>query len=53
MLRDGRVTASGPLERVMTEETLSATFGMPLALRHEDGRWAARRRNRGRRAAAT
>jgi iron complex transport system ATP-binding protein len=53
MLREGRVTAAGPLERVMTEETLSATFGMPLVLQHQDGRWAARRRIRGPRAAAT
>ena len=51
MLREGRVTAIGPLERVMTEETLSATFGMPLVLRHEGGRWAARRRTRSRRTA--
>src|SRR3954449_3222328 len=35
MLREGRVTASGPLERVLSEETLAATFGMPLVLRHE------------------
>jgi hypothetical protein len=28
----------------MTEETLSATFGMPLLLQYADGRWAARRR---------
>ena len=48
MLRDGRVTASGPLERVMNEETLSATFGLPLRLEHEAGRWAARRRLRSR-----
>src|SRR4051812_18711812 len=47
MLREGRVTASGPLERVLSEETLSTTFGMPLLLQHEDGRWAARRRVRG------
>ena len=29
---------------VLTEEHLSETFGMPLVLQHEDGRWAARRR---------
>jgi iron complex transport system ATP-binding protein len=51
MLREGRVTAIGPLERVMTEESLSATFGMPLVLRHEGGRWSARRRTRSRRSA--
>ncbi len=45
-LRKGQVVAAGPLEQVMTEEVLSATFGMPLKLWHEDGRWAARRRVR-------
>jgi iron complex transport system ATP-binding protein len=44
LLRGGKVVASGPLEYVMTEEIVSATFGMPLVLSHEDGRWAARRR---------
>ena len=44
MLREGRVVVSGPLERVLTEETLSETFGMALQLEHADGRWAARRR---------
>ena len=46
LLRHGRVMAAGPLERVLTEEVVSATFGMPLQLSHEDGRWAARRRAR-------
>jgi len=46
MLRGGKVVAQGPLEHVMTEEVVSATFGMPLVLSHEDGRWAARRRTR-------
>jgi iron complex transport system ATP-binding protein len=46
LLRDGGVVAAGPLERVLTEEIVSATFGMPMTLRHEDGRWAARRRSR-------
>jgi iron complex transport system ATP-binding protein len=44
MLREGRAVASGPLERVLTEEALSETFGMPLVLQYADGRWAARRR---------
>ncbi len=48
MLREGRVTAIGPLERVMTEASLSETFGMPLVLHHEAGRWSARRRLRSR-----
>ncbi|HEU4513992.1 MAG TPA: ABC transporter ATP-binding protein [Nocardioidaceae bacterium] len=46
LLRKGRIVASGPIERVLTEEVISATFGMPLQLSHEDGRWAARRRVR-------
>jgi iron complex transport system ATP-binding protein len=46
LLRKGRMVASGPVEHVLTEEVVSATFGMPLQLRHEEGRWAARRRVR-------
>ena len=46
LLRKGRIVASGPMEEVLTEEIISATFGMPLRLTHEDGRWAARRRVR-------
>jgi iron complex transport system ATP-binding protein len=46
LLRKGRIVASGPIEQVLTEEIISATFGMPLRLTHEDGRWAARRRVR-------
>jgi len=46
MLRAGRVVASGLLEHVVTEANLSATFGMPLVLDHEDGRFSARRRPR-------
>jgi iron complex transport system ATP-binding protein len=46
LLRQGRAVAAGPLEYVMTEEILAATFGMPLQLHHDDGRWAARRRVR-------
>jgi iron complex transport system ATP-binding protein len=46
LLREGKVVAAGPLEYVLTEDIVSATFGMPLQLTHEDGRWAARRRAR-------
>jgi iron complex transport system ATP-binding protein len=46
MLRQGKVVAAGLLEEELNEANLSATFGMPLALWHEDGRWAARRRTR-------
>jgi len=48
MLRDGAVVAAGLLEQELTEDNLAATFGMPLQLVHEDGRWAARRRTRAR-----
>ena len=44
LLREGRVVASGLLDDVLTEQTLSATFGMPLVLHAADGRWSARRR---------
>jgi iron complex transport system ATP-binding protein len=43
LLRQGRVVAQGPVDDVLTESTLSAAFGMPLALSQADGRWAARR----------
>ena len=46
LLRQGRVMASGLLEHVITEPHLAATFGMPLAVTHEDGRWSARRKSR-------
>ena len=46
LLREGRVVAEGPLERVLTAEALSATFGMPLVVTGADGRWTARRETR-------
>jgi iron complex transport system ATP-binding protein len=46
LLRGGSVVAAGPLGEVVTEANLTATFGMPLVLSHEDGRWSARRRTR-------
>jgi iron complex transport system ATP-binding protein len=42
LLRGGRIRAAGPLPEVLTAATLSATFGLPLALDHHDGRYAAR-----------
>lgn len=44
MLRRGAVVDAGPMEEVVTEDILSATFAMPLLLTREDGRFAARRR---------
>jgi len=46
LLKEGRVVASGPLERVITAEALSRTFGMQLRVTHEDGRFTARRQDR-------
>jgi iron complex transport system ATP-binding protein len=46
LLREGRVVAQGPLEWVLTERNLSATFGLPLVLQQTAGRYAARRRQR-------
>jgi iron complex transport system ATP-binding protein len=46
LLRDGGVVAIGPVREVITEENLSATFGLPLVLRYEAGRFSARRRAR-------
>jgi len=48
LLRSGRVVASGPLETALTEESLSDTFGLPLALTRSDGRYAARAASAGR-----
>jgi iron complex transport system ATP-binding protein len=42
LLRDGAVVAAGPLEQTLTAENLSATFGMPIALTADAGRYAAR-----------
>ncbi len=39
MLRDGRVLAQGPLEDVLTSDSLSACFDLPLELEHRNGRW--------------
>ncbi len=44
LLRAGEVVAQGPVDEVITAINLSATFGMPLLVRYEDGRWSARRR---------
>jgi iron complex transport system ATP-binding protein len=41
LLRDGGVVAQGLLKDTVTDENLTATFGLPLSVRHEDGRFAA------------
>ncbi|MEV1203218.1 ABC transporter ATP-binding protein [Microbispora rosea] len=43
LLRHGSVVDQGPIDAVMTQENLSATFGVPLHLdRGQEGRWYAR-----------
>src|SRR5690606_594803 len=42
LLREGQVVAAGELERVMTPQNLSATFGLDLIVSRQQGRYAAR-----------
>jgi iron complex transport system ATP-binding protein len=44
LLRRGRVVAAGPLADVLTDDTLSATFDLPLEVTGNGNRWAARLR---------
>lgn len=39
MLRDGRVTAAGPLARTLRTAPLQATLGAPVQLTRRQGRW--------------
>ncbi|MDJ0356722.1 ABC transporter ATP-binding protein [Paenarthrobacter sp. PH39-S1] len=41
LLRDGTVVAQGPLAQVLTEDNLTATFGLPLKVSSQDGRYSA------------
>jgi iron complex transport system ATP-binding protein len=43
LLRAGEVVAQGLLPDVITDQNLSRTFGLPLRVRCEDGRYSARR----------
>ncbi|MFN8081329.1 MAG: ABC transporter ATP-binding protein [Kineosporiaceae bacterium] len=47
LLRQGTVVAGGPLEQVMTDEHLSATFDVPLHIERTEDRWTARKRSDG------
>ncbi|MCL1840829.1 MAG: ABC transporter ATP-binding protein [Propionibacteriaceae bacterium] len=42
LLNQGHVVASGPIEQTLTASNLSRTYGLPLFVTHEDGRWSAR-----------
>lgn len=41
LLRDGEVTASGPVAQTLTSDEISACFDHPVAVRRHDGRWSA------------
>ncbi len=41
LLREGRVVAAGLLDDVLTDENLSVTFGLPLAVQRRRGRYTA------------
>jgi len=42
LLRDGQITAAGLAYDVLTDENLSATFGLALSVERRRGRWYAR-----------
>lgn len=42
LLRDGKVSAAGPIAEALTSETLSETFGRKIDLQQHDGRFTAR-----------
>lgn len=42
LMRDGHAAYAGPITQVLSEETLSDTFGMPLRIVAEGGRFTAR-----------
>jgi iron complex transport system ATP-binding protein len=42
LLREGTAFAAGPIDEVLTAETLSGAFDLPLSVEHTEGRWSAR-----------
>ncbi len=44
VLANGQALAAGAITGVLTDEVLSSAFGLPLAVRCDDGRWRARLR---------
>jgi iron complex transport system ATP-binding protein len=41
LLREGSITASGPVREVLTSEAVGSCFGMSLEVSERDGRWTA------------
>ena len=44
LLNLGTVVAAGPIDTTLTDQNLSATFGLPLQVGQSEGRWSARSR---------
>lgn len=42
LLRDGRMTAAGPVNEVLTDTVVSDAFGIDVVVRRQGGRWSAR-----------
>jgi iron complex transport system ATP-binding protein len=42
LLSNGTITAEGPIAEVVTSERLTETFGLPLEVSHDNGRFTAR-----------
>ncbi len=42
LLNGGRVVAAGPAGEIVSTENVSAAFGHPISVRHDEGRWTAR-----------
>lgn len=42
LMREGRIVAGGPIAETLTAETLTETFGMPIVITDDEGRYAAR-----------
>ena len=45
LLRSGQVMACGPIDQVLTADSLSECFGLRLELENRDGRWLSWARN--------
>lgn len=42
LIRDGRIHQAGLAADVLTDKTVSQAFGIPVAIRRDEGRWSAR-----------
>lgn len=42
LLRSGCALAAGEMSEILTPRWLSTCFGLPLSLKHDDGRWSSR-----------